>query len=106
MPRRRKSWPARIGAPAALLVAATVAVLLVRDGLRRGSSESPPAVVTTTTAPGPLPPNRRPRYHTIELGDTLSLIAQRSGTTVERLMQLNPGVDTSNLVPGRRLRIE
>ena len=106
MPRRRKSWPARIAAPAALLVAATVAVLLVRDGLRRSSSDSPPPVATTTTTTTPRPPGGRARYYTIRLGDTLSLIAEQSGTSVERLEQLNPGVDTANLVPGRRLRIE
>ena len=43
--------------------------------------------------------------YTIRSGDTLSLVALRFGTTVEQLVELNPGIDATNLPPGRRLRV-
>ena len=105
MPLRRTSWPARIGAPIAFLLAATAAVLLVRAGLEADTSPATPAAATTTTAPsGPI--GSTPRYYTIRPGDTLSLVAVRFDTTVDRLLELNPGVDASDLVPGQELRIE
>jgi peptidoglycan endopeptidase LytE len=95
----------RIGAPIAFLVAATAAVLLVRAGLDADTSPATPAPATTTTAPsGPI--SSTPRYYTIRPGDTLSLVAVRFDTTVDRLLELNPGVDASDLVPGQELRIE
>jgi hypothetical protein len=42
---------------------------------------------------------------TVEAGDSASAIAERAGTTVARLKQLNPGVDLSALHPGQRLRL-
>jgi LysM repeat protein len=105
-PRRRRSWLARVGAPMAFLLAATVAVLLVRQGLDEGDSPSTPAVHITTTPPTVSTVGAVPRYYTIRPGDTLSLVAVRFETTVDRLVELNPGIDATNLSPGRRLRIE
>jgi LysM repeat protein len=102
--RRRTSWPARIGAPIAFLLAATAAVLLVRAGLDADTSPATPDLVTTTAPAAPLP--SPPRYYRIRQGDTLSLVAIRFETTVERLVELNPGIDTTGLAPGRRIRIE
>jgi LysM repeat protein len=90
----------------AFLLAATVAVLLVRQGLSEGSSPSTPTVHVTTTPPTGSTVGTVPRYYTIRSGDTLSLVALRFDTSVERLVELNPGVDATNLTPGRRLRIE
>jgi LysM repeat protein len=91
----------------AFLLAATVAVLLVREGLREDASPSTPTVRVTTTPSTTTPTvGSVPRYYTIRPGDTLSLVALRFETTVERLVELNPGIDATNLTPGRRLRIE
>ena len=104
MRRRRTSWPARIGAPVAFLLAATAAVLLVRAGLDAETSPAGPSPVTTTAPSGAI--SSTPRFYTIRPGDTLSLVAFRFDTTVERLLELNPGVDATDLVPGQELRIE
>lgn len=46
-------------------------------------------------------------YYTIKSGDTLSGIAARYGTTVNRLMGLNSWIDNPNLIyPGWRVRVK
>lgn len=46
------------------------------------------------------------REHTVVRGDTLWAIAQRYGTTVQRLLELNPGVKNPNLIRvGQKVRV-
>jgi LysM repeat protein len=112
---------ARVAAPAAFLAAATIAILLVRAGLREddpapaGTNAAATTVATTTQAPTTT--RRRPAttrttqtqpepvYHVIESGDTFGTLASQYDTTVDRLEQLNPGVDTTALVVGQRVRV-
>ena len=42
-------------------------------------------------------------HHTTVQGDTLFAIAQRYGTSVDRILAANPGIDPYNLFPGIRL---
>ena len=94
-------WPARAkryGAPAAFLLAVTIAVLLVRAGL-----QTDPGATTATTAP--VPPRRR-RFYRLRAGETLSDVAIRFNTSVERLLALNPGIEPTNLVVGQRVRVK
>ena len=98
----------RYGAPAAFLLAATIAVLLVRSGLRTDAAPVTTAgttttVTTATTAPVPL---RRRRFYRLRAGETLSDVAIRFDTSVERLLALNPGIEPTNLVVGQRIRIK
>jgi membrane-bound lytic murein transglycosylase D len=44
-------------------------------------------------------------YHSIKTGDTLSVLAERYGVTVGRIMSENPGIDPGSLQIGRTLRI-
>ena len=45
-------------------------------------------------------------YYTIKAGDTLSAIAARYGTTVQKLMSLNPHIKNANLIyAGDTIRI-
>ena len=102
----RRRQLARLAAPAAFLLAATIAVLLVRAALRDADQDSPPAVTTTratTTAPGG--PTARARYHVIRRGDTLGSVAERYGTSVDALRALNPEVDPVALTVGQRIRV-
>lgn len=119
-PGRRRELT-RFGAPAAFLVAVTVAVLLIKAGL--DNSGSHPATVatptttsrsttqattttklvltgTTTTASTP-----GARYYVIQSGDTLGGIAANYNTTVDQLLTLNPSVDPNALHPGDRIRV-
>jgi LasA protease len=78
---------------------------------------TPPAVATPQRQPaGPLivptldPPlaatvEAMPSYYTVAPGDTLSAIAERYGTTVERLMSLNAITDGSLIAVGQILSL-
>jgi LysM repeat protein len=108
----------RVVAPALLLVAATATVLLARSGLERRDGPAPrgrsPAVhvrepKSGATRAGQRPaeakPPASPPVYVVRSGDTLSAIAERRATTVERLLALNPGVDPAGLTVGQRLRV-
>ena len=43
---------------------------------------------------------------TAPLGDTLETVAEEQGTTVERLLILNPDVDPVALTIGQRIRVK
>jgi LysM repeat protein len=121
-PRTRRELT-RYGAPAAFLVAVTVAVLLVKAGLSGGDGSTTTVVSATT---GPTTTGRTTtrlvltsptgtttttttaqegEYYVIETGDTLGTIAEKYDTTVEELVRLNPGVDPTALRVGDRIRV-
>ena len=56
---------------------------------------------TTTT----VPVKHGPRYYKLRAGETLSDVAVRFNTTVERLLALNPHVKPTSLTVGERIRI-
>jgi LysM repeat protein len=90
---------ARVAAPLAFLLAATVAVLLVRAGLRENDAPagSTGDVVAVTTGQ---------QHVTVRRGDTLQSIAAKSGTSVAELRRLNPGVDPAALQVGLTIRVK
>ena len=98
----------RYGAPIAFLLAVTIAVLLVRQGLR---SDAPPVTTTVattvpvTTAPNATPLRRR-RFYKLRQGETLSDVAIRFDTTVEQLVVLNRGIQPTSLRVGQRIRVK
>ena len=110
----------RLAAPAAVLLAVTVAVLLVRVGLDHGApATGARSGGRVAAASGREPPahRRRPgaarasrvstgRTYVVQTGDTLSAIAARRGTTVAALEALNPGVDPSALQVGQTIRVK
>jgi len=113
LPRRAEL--ARFLAPAAVLLAVTVAVLLVRAGLEGGgksgattpTTKPQPIARSTTTRPNPKPkskPTAR-RFYTIQSGDTLATVAARFSTTTEKLLALNPTIDPHALSIGQKIRI-
>lgn len=95
MSESTRVWAARIGAPLAFLLAATIAVLIVRSALQEPAPDRPavPAVATART-------------YVVKRGDTLGSIARRFGTTVAGLRRLNPELDSPGLPVGRRIRVE
>ena len=109
----RRAEVARYLAPAAFLLAVTVAVLLVRAGLEGGGktttttpqARQPQPITThsTTTRPKPKPATRR--FYTIQSGDTLETVAAKFGTTTEKLLALNPTIDPHALRIGQKIRI-
>jgi LysM repeat protein len=106
---------ARYAAPAAFLLAATIAILLIRSGLSNGETApattgSVPATTveepaetttaaTTTAASGA-------EFYEIQPGDTLAVVAEEFDTTVEQLLVLNPDIDPVALTIGQRIRVK
>jgi len=66
------------------------------------TSDLPTATERTTTADRK---QRRRRTYTIKANDTLSGIAAQTGTTVERLQELNPDLDAQALVAGQKIKL-
>jgi LysM repeat protein len=111
----RRAEVARFAAPAAFLLVVTIAVLLVRAGLEgdggssattslaRTLTERAPTTTRATTTTRPKPPARR--FYTIASGDTLDTVAARFGTTTQKLLELNPGIDTHALSVGQKIRV-
>lgn len=111
---------ARFGAPAAFLACVTIVVLLVRAGLEGGGAgtrtarpaRAPSAPATaragtvSRTSTGVATAAAGPRYYTVRRGDTFSSIAAKEGTTVTALEALNPGVSSSALQVGQRIRVK
>lgn len=104
---------ARFAAPVAFLVAATIAVLLVRSALSDEQVTPPSATTATTTqatptetAPGTTTSAVGRKFYEIEAGDTLETIAAENETTVEQLLVLNPDLDPVALSIGQRIRVE
>ncbi|MEA2177043.1 MAG: LysM domain [Solirubrobacteraceae bacterium] len=109
---------ARYAAPAAFLLAVTVAILLVRAGLDNGGASTPPPAATTTdvtptttedpgtTQTGTVTVPADAEFYEIQSGDTLAVIADQHDTTVEQLLVLNPDVDPVALTVGQRIRVK
>jgi len=49
----------------------------------------------------PMPPCTNGFYYTIRAGDTLYLLAQRFGVSVDAIIRANPGIDPNNLQIGQ-----
>jgi LysM repeat protein len=101
----------RWAAPVALLAAVTIGALVVRAGFQQGghhAATSPTTTVTSKTKKKQHPQGNRGhhRTYTIEAGDTLGSIASKTGTTVARLEQLNPGIDPTALHVGQTIRVQ
>jgi LysM repeat protein len=89
-----------------------VALFLV---VRAGTSDSgepvaPSAVETRTEDSQPEKTSTskrssRPRRYTVKPGDTPSGIAEKTGVSVDKLIELNPDLDPQALAPGDRLKL-
>ena len=102
-----RKYGKRFAAPAAFLLAVTIAVVLVRAGLETNAASD---TTTTTVLTKPVKtksvPARHRRYYRLKAGQTLSDVALRFQTTVEQLLALNPGVSPTNLTVNQRIRVK
>ncbi len=119
---RSADWR-RYLAPAAFLLAVTLAVVLVRAGLESGSGRTPVAetvtgdtttsssagrttTAKTTTSTTTKKPSAAKRYWTVQAGDTFGVIATKTGVPVATIEQLNPTVKSTSLFIGERIRVK
>jgi LysM repeat protein len=102
--------PARLLAPLAL-VAVTLAVVLVvlasagGDGDDDGDASAERSGTSTSSAATTTAPRTRRRTYTVKTGDTLGLIAEKTGVSVERLQELNPELDPQALLSGQKINL-
>jgi nucleoid-associated protein YgaU len=96
-------WRAYAG-PAALLVAVTVTVALLRGGLRSSDHHAAPPRPAVHAA---LKPSARQvhRTYVVRAGDTIEAISTRTGVPQARILSLNPKVSPTALFIGERLRL-
>ena len=100
---------ARVAAPVAFLAAVTIGALVVRAGFQHGKhhANTPTTTATSKTKTTTHGHKRHSvRTYTVQSGDTLGEIAAKTGTTVARLEQLNPGIDPTALRVGERIRVQ
>ena len=103
-------------APAAFLLAVTIAVVLVRSGLESGGSSpngtageaTPPGRTTTAVRSTTTTTARAAKkvYVTVKAGDTFGVIAAEAGVSIATIEQLNPTVKSTSLFIGERIRVK
>ena len=110
----------RYAAPAAFLLAATIAIVAIRAGLESGQNHK-----STSTVVVPSPPHKRvtttsskpkhtstsatttsgQQFWTVQAGDTFSVIASKSGVSVATIETLNPNASSTTLHIGEKIRL-
>jgi LysM repeat protein len=98
VPASSADWR-RYAAPAAFLLAVTIAVVLVRSGLRQDATTPTASVATAVTT------TKTPRFWTVKAGDTFGVIAQKTGVPVATIEKLNPKASSTTLFIGERIRL-
>jgi LysM repeat protein len=105
--------PLRFLAPLAL-VAFTLAFLVVLtssdvdsgdNGSEAGRSEQRDASAQRQSTTTTVRKTRTPATYTVKAGDTLAGIAERTGVTVDKLLDINPDIDPQALVSGQVLKL-
>lgn len=109
MPSSTSAISARILAPLALVACAVAVLAIVVGSSDGGGDPATPASGTasesaSTTAPAK-PRRKQRRAYTVQPGDTLGAIAERTGVPVERMLELNPELDPQALIAGQRIKL-
>jgi LysM repeat protein len=108
MQGRRRS-PARLLAPLALLLAVVAVLLVVQASTDSNGSDkddkSSQATTTTDETTATTPTRRTRPTYTVKLNDTLGLISEKTGVSVERIEELNPELDPQNLIVGQKIKL-
>jgi LysM repeat protein len=108
MHRDAPKSPARVLAPLALVLC-TLAflVVIISAGSGDGGGDGGSSGQTTTNKRSRTNTETQPRRstYTVKTGDTLGGIAATTGVSVERLEELNPGLDPQALVSGQKLKL-
>jgi LysM repeat protein len=107
---QRRSVPARLLAPLAL-VATVVALIIVISNSGGGSEDPIPTGQgnggqSTKKAGGANKKEETPKIYLVEPGDSLGAIAERFQISVDRILRLNDKVDPNALVTGQELKLQ
>jgi LysM repeat protein len=108
--RGRRRCPGRLLAPLALVVAVGATVVVITTSTSSdGGGESTRQTTSRGAEKRQQQRHQRQRpvraSYTVKLNDTLGLISQKTGVSVERLQALNPDLDPQNLVVGQKIKL-
>jgi LysM repeat protein len=93
-------------APAAFLLAVTAAVLGIHYGLQQHTPRGVPTSARVVVHRPPAKKHPVRRFYIVQRGDSFSVIAAKTRTTVAYLERLNPGASSSALRVGQRIRVK
>ena len=103
---------ARVLAVLALAVVALAIILVISSSLGESDKDGDgdkPAIQrqnnNNSGNDGDQDQNSPPKFYVVQPGDSLSLIAEKTGVSLERLQQLNPDIDPQLLPSGVKLRL-
>ena len=100
---KRTSAAARLVAALALVGAVLVVVVVI--GAAMEDDSSPREQKTERPAKKQKQQQAKTKTYTIESGDTLTAIAQKTGVSVAKIIELNPEVDPQILIAGETLKL-
>jgi LysM repeat protein len=120
MDQRARRSPARFLAPLALIAVVVAFVSIVDGSGGKGGSSGPSASTTkttttskaggqktatakTTTAKAASGSNAT---YTVQVGDTLGGIADKTGVPLDRIQTLNPNVDPHAMTAGQKIKLK
>lgn len=87
------------------LAAATVAVIVVVGNATTGEEDPKPTKAVSGKQNQKKKPKTKAKTYEVREGDSLSIIADRTGVPVERIEKLNPGLDPQALTIGQKLKL-
>lgn len=106
MQGRRRRSAARLLAPLALVLAVAAVLVVVQASMNSDDSKDDSSAKTTPDTTGTNTPTRRTRpTYTVKLNDTLVLISEKTGVSVERIEVLNPDLDPQSLIVGQKIKL-
>jgi LysM repeat protein len=121
MDQRTRRSPARFLAPLAL-IAVLVAFLAVVSGSGDSGNPSPSSDTTSTSSTRSTTTSTKTstakakkkstksagsdKTYTVQVGDTLGGIADKTGVPLERIEELNPDVDPHAMTTGQEIRLK
>jgi LysM repeat protein len=107
MHRDASQSPARVLAPLALAICAVAFfyVIFSSGSGDNGSTTSTQQTTSSKRTQGARSTRPRPSTYTVKTGDTLGGIAAKTGVSVDKLQELNPGLDPQGLVSGQKVKL-
>jgi LysM repeat protein len=100
---KRTNAGARLAAALALIGAVLVVVIVI--GAAMSDDSSPREQRTERPAKKQKQQRSKAKTYTVQTGDTLTAISQKTGVPVAELLALNPEVDPQILIAGQTLKL-
>lgn len=116
MDHRTRRSPARFLAPLALIIIAIAVFTVVSNARDSGKEDSgvqstenattkQAGRTTKARAKSPKRPAKKPRTYTVQPGDTLGAISEKTGVPLTTIQDLNPQVDSNALTTGQKIKL-